>query len=430
MGGLSARVSSGKGRARIVATVICVLALASCRGSNTGYDGPFPAEVNAAIPRIERAMGVPFREPPRLETRTRAQVREFLEQRFAEDLPQEELDGVETTYKRLGLVADSLDLRSLYMSLLTEQIVGFYDPATKVLYVVEEAPEVQRSAIITHELIHALQDQYAPLDSIQESVRNDNDRALAVQAVIEGQAMYKQIEATVGGGSMAARLPGGWERVRQSIRDNRSTMPLFASAPMIMQETLIFPYLSGAEFVRRNDFASGPAVFERLPMSTEQIMHERAYGDSLDAPTRIVLPDARAGEDVIYENGLGEFEMRVMLYVHLDDHGSAFRGAAGWDGDRFRVYRSGNSDALFWASVWDTDEDADEFAEIAANAIARRYGERSLPAAERGTFVRSGRRVTISRAAVEGRPMVIVEDVPASMRGGLVSLEGIRLAEG
>lgn len=421
MGGLRVRLA--------LVAAAGILATVSCRGSSGDYDGPFAAEVNAAVPRIERAMGVPFKRPPQLETRTREQVREFLERRFAEDLPEEQIEGVETTYKRLGLVADSLDLRALYMELLTEQIVGFYDPKTDVLYVVEEAPEVQRSAIIAHELIHALQDQYAPLDSIQESVRDDNDRALAIQAVIEGQAMYKQIEATVDGGSLASRLPGGWERVRQSIRDNRGTMPLFASAPMIMQETLIFPYLSGAEFVRRRDFATGPAAFEQLPRSTEQVMHHDAYGDSTDAPTRIVFPNAGASENLMFENGLGEFEMRVLLFVLLGDQNAAVRGAAGWDGDRFRVYRRGNSDALFWASVWDTEADADEWAELVADAIARRYGESKLPAGERSTFVRAGRRVTVTRVEVDGRPMVIMQDVPAGERGELVSPQSLRLEE-
>lgn len=418
MGGLSARLTT--------ALVAAVVLVAGCRG-NAGYDGPFAAEVNAAIPRIERATGMRFKEPPRLETRTREQVRAFLEQRFAEDLPQQELAGIEATYKRFGLVADSLDLRELYLALLTEQIVGFYDPKTKVLYVVEEAPEAQRSAIITHELIHALQDQYADLAALQ-SLRDDNDRSLAAQAVIEGQAMYEQIAATIGSGSLAARLPGGWDRVRQSIRENRTLMPLFASAPMILQETLIFPYLSGAEFVRRMDQEDGSFFFRELPTSTEQVMHMRAYGgDSTDAPTRVVLPDI-SGDEVLYENGLGEFETRVLLFEHLEDQPAAVRGAAGWDGDRFRLVARGGENALVWASVWDTAEDADEFAALIARALARRYGD-SAPPDDQRTFTRAGRRVTVTRVELDGRPGVIVEDVPARVTGRLVDPAAIRLEE-
>jgi len=418
MGGLKAR--------RAAAMLAGMLLVQACRGSNTEYDGPFQAEVNAAIPRIEQAMGVPFREPPRLETRTREQVREFLEIRFAEDLPHEELSASETVYKRLGLVADSLDLRSLYMSLLTEQIVGFYDPETKVLYVVEEAPVAQRAAIITHELIHALQDQYADLLSLQR-VRNDNDRALAAQSVIEGQAMFKQLEAMMEGGAIATRLPGGWERVRQSIRDNRATMPLFAAAPMIMQETMIFPYLSGAEFVRRENYENGAAAFERLPASTEQVMHPGAYGDTIDAPTRVIFGDS-AGSDAMYENGLGEFETRVLLFEHLGDQNAAVRGAAGWDGDRFQLFERGGADAVAWVSVWDTENDAAEFAELITDALARRYGQEDLPDDAR-SFSANGRRVTVSRAESDGRPLVLVEDVAATVSGRLLDLSAVRLEE-
>ena len=409
------------------AGLVMVVLLSGCRG-NQGYEGPYAAEVNAAIPRIERAMGVPFLEPPRLELRNHSQVREFLEQRFAEDLPDEELAGVEASYKRFGLVPDSLDLRTLYLTLLVEQIVGFYDPKTKVLYLVEEAPASQRGVIITHELIHALQDQYVNLDSIQ-SIERQNDKSLAAQAVIEGQAMFLQLEAAAGGAGLAARLPGGWDRVRQGIRDNQALMPQFSRAPLIVQETLIFPYLSGAEFVRRRDFSNGTDAFAALPMSTEQVMHHDAYGDSTDAPTRVVFAPRGGNVDVIHENGLGEFEIRVLLFDHLEDQNAAVRGAAGWDGDRYQLVRSGSSNALLWATVWDTESDADEFAELISRALSRRYGD-SAPPADRRSFVLQGRRVVVERAELDGRPMVFVEDRPESVSArmlapAMVSLEAM-----
>jgi hypothetical protein len=43
-----------------------------------------------------------------------------------------------------------------------------------------------------HELVHALQDQYVNLDSL-EHIIGDDDRAAAVQAVIEGEATYEQV---------------------------------------------------------------------------------------------------------------------------------------------------------------------------------------------------------------------------------------------
>ena len=214
------------------------------------YQGPYADQVREIIPKIEAATGLPFRTPPRLEERSSAQVREFLERRFHEERVAREQEGQVAAYKRLGLMPDTLDAQKLFLDLLTEQIVGFYDPQTKVLYVVQSAPADERSTIIGHELVHALQDQYVNLDSLQTSI-SENDRASAVQALIEGEAVYEQMQAVLGPGDLAARLPGGWQRIRQAVREQSSNMPLFSTAPLVLQETLIFPYLSGAEFVRR-----------------------------------------------------------------------------------------------------------------------------------------------------------------------------------
>ena len=81
------------------------------------------------------------------------------------------------------------------LDLYTEQIVGFYDPATKMLYVVDGAKPDQLGFVIEHELVHALQDQYTNLDSLLH-IKGDDDRVLAAQSVMEGQATLVPIQAT------------------------------------------------------------------------------------------------------------------------------------------------------------------------------------------------------------------------------------------
>ncbi len=424
MEGLARRVHGQTVRSLVRPLVLLLPLAAACRGDG-GYDGPLASQVREAVPRIETGLGIPFLQPPTLEMRTRAQVREFLETRFAEDLPDAEIAGLEAVYERLGLFPDSTNLRALYLPLLTEQIVGFYDPKTSVLYVVEEAPENQRATIVAHELIHALQDQYIDLAGIQQQ-RGDNDRSLAVQAYIEGQATFEQIQSSLGGGGLASRLPGGWDRVRQMIRESSTSMPLFSNAPRIIQETLIFPYLSGAEFVRRND-VDGAEQYARLPVSTEQIMHPGAFGDSIDAPTRVVLPPPATGT-VIREDNLGEFETRILIFEHLQDQAAAVRGAAGWDGDRYVIATVPGGDAFVWASVWDTENDAEEFASEISQTFARRYGERN-PSRDAREFTLDGRRVSVTRFAVDGRPMVLLEDRPAGFATRLIDPSAITLTE-
>ena len=131
-----------------------------------------------------------------------------------------------------------------------------------MLYIVDGSPK-DPVLTITHELVHALQDQYISLDSVQK-VGGDNDRLSAAQSVFEGQAVYEQISIMLGGINIAINLPGGWDRIRDMIRENQASMPVFAAAPSVIQETLIFPYLSGAEFYRNyKERKPGTVIYKR-----------------------------------------------------------------------------------------------------------------------------------------------------------------------
>lgn len=401
---------------------MALLLLAACdrrRELETGSDGPHARRVARAIPQIEEATGLKFKTPPKLEMRSRAQVREFLVRKFDEETPAEQLRTEERAYKLFGLIPDTLDLRRFLLELLTEQIVGYYDPATKVLYIVEGAPDDQIGITITHELVHALQDQYVNLDSIQKTTGN-SDRQAAAQAVMEGQATYEQLQIMLGGGNLATRIPGGWDQLRQTIRENQSAMPIFGNAPMAIQESLLFPYLSGAEFVRRFETHRPKASpLDSLPVSTEQILSESAYfGNPRDVPSEVKLP----GPADSTEETMGEFGTRLFLFQHLKDHTTAVAAAAGWDGDRYRVVRAGNGYGIVWATVWDTPMDAAQFVDAAGQAIEKRYKTAAPSLASNGvrTYSGSGRTVVITPREINHRSVVLYVDVPAGTSPSIV----------
>ena len=52
-------------------------------------------------------------------------------------------------------------------------------------------------------------------------------------------------------------------------------MPVFAAAPLVIREGLVFPYLAGADFVRwfMEDYPDTVPYGDRLPASTEHILH-------------------------------------------------------------------------------------------------------------------------------------------------------------
>jgi hypothetical protein len=401
------------------AAVLCITfstALA-CTGDRAGgQGGPYASQVADAAKRVEHAVGLKFKTPPRVETRTKAEVRTFLDRQFATSHAARDLAATQAAYKLLGMIPDSMDLTAEMKSLLAEQIIGFYDPKTKILYVVDSAPSTEVGLVITHELVHALQDQYINLDSIQ-NVEGDNDRSSAADAVIEGQATYVQIVDMAGNRNFVAAIPGGWDGIRESIRQNRSAMPAFADAPMVLQETLIFPYLSGAEFMHDFDVRQpGKQPYSDMPVSTTQILHPLGdYFGKRDWPARVTLPPPPHGLHVQYDDNLGEFETRLFLFQHLNDQAAAIRGATGWAGDRYEIVPMSGGLGLAWVTVWESAVSAGQFRDLLLQATAHRYGAHPT------------RAVSVTAADIAGHPAVIYEDKPHGATTRLVDPTGVKV---
>ena len=413
---------------RLGTTAVVAVTFIACSSKPQAYSGPYGAQVSAAIPKIEATVGLKFKHPPKIEARSKEQVRTYVMKQFTDAREIRELSGEELAYKRLGLLPDTLKLQQLLVNLLEEQIVGYYDPATKVLYVVNGSSPDIVGIVIAHELVHALQDQYISLDSVQK-VTGDNDRASAAQAVFEGQAVYVQIAVSLGGNNVAFNLPGGWERIREMIRENQSSMPVFAAAPMLVQETLIFPYLSGAEFIRNYmERRRGSIVYNDLPISTEQVLHPSAYFLNRDNPTRVTLgPLINAKE--IYGNDLGEFETRLLLFQFLKNQDDAVRGAMGWDGDRYAVIDTPKGQGIVWLTVWDSATEAGEYYDLMGQAIGNRFSAKpstSTPATK--SYSVNGRSIQLTTLEIQGRPTVLYVDVPAGANLHIVQPGRVQLA--
>lgn len=426
---LATRSSSIARRSLACAGLAAAVVLASCGGDRRDVgDGPYAKQVADAVPRIEKSTGLTFKSPPRIERRSKAEVRDFLTKKFDEQSPAQEMAAQERVLKRFGLIADSLRLRPFMMELLSEQIVGFYDPATKTLYVVDGAAPEMVNVTIAHELVHALQDQYISLDSIQRQ-HGDDDRQAAAQAVIEGQATLGQMKSVLGANNLVAGMPGGWDRVRDQIRDSQGSMPVFAAAPMVLQEMLLFPYLSGAEFMRRFESKEpGKMPYASMPTSTEQILHESSYFGTKDAPTHVALPPS-VGARAVYDNNMGEFGTRLFLYQHLQDIAAAARGAGGWSGDRYVLLETPKGDGVAWVTAWDSQMDAGEFFDLVGDATSKRFdGAKPTGAGSTTrTYVARGRTITITASSVGGRPIVAYADVPTGVTAMPIDLTQVRL---
>jgi hypothetical protein len=199
-----------------------------------------------------------------------------------------------------------------------------------------------------------------------------------------------------------ALLPNPADALRGGLDPENNQFPVFARAPAVIRETLLFPYIGGADFVYNLWSAdTGPAhdapIEALLPESTEQIMHTQTrFLQQRDAPTDLRFDTTVvAGWRVRHDETMGELETAILLEKTLGAPGRAF--AQGWDGDRFQLLQNDAGDRVFvWYSVWDNAAAADIFVAGMKQVALRR----------------EGRAMTVERVQIEGRPGVRIVDTP------------------
>jgi hypothetical protein len=381
---------------------LLVILAGACRGqSRDASESTVLARlVDSLRVPVERAAGLTFKTPPRSALRSREQVRAYLIGKLDEELPPERMRGLETAYRLFGLLPDTLELRKLLLDLYAEQVAGYYDPDSATLFGVAGADRAQLRLVLAHEMVHALQGQYLPLDSILESTSN-NDRLTAAQSVLEGQATLASIDVLTPGQGVT-RTPQFWEMYRDQVRQQQSAMPVFARAPLVVREALIFPYLDGAEFMHwwrtsgpKDTLPYGP----RMPVSTEQILHPERYARR-DEPVPLAFAPADSG--IVYEDVLGENEIRVLLATLAGSDEVQTVVPIGWGGDRYRVYDTPGGPALVWYVVWDDQGSADRFVRSAGPGLRH--------------TARAGYRAELDATTIGGRPATRYALAPVGWR--------------
>ena len=205
----------------------------------------------------------------------------------------------------------------------------------------------QLRLVLAHEMVHALQGQYLPLDSILRRPRN-NDRLTAAQAILEGQATLASLDVLAPGQDVAQN-PQFWELYRDQVRQQQTSMPVFARGAARPARVPDLSLSRGAEFMHwwaespfRDTLPYGP----RMPQSTEQILHPERYARG-DTPGGAGLPPEPAwctrtcwGERDPGAAGAlaGSDEVQTVVPI-------------GWGGDRFRVYRHAGRRRR-WSGMW------------------------------------------------------------------------------
>jgi hypothetical protein len=375
--------------------VLCLVALIGCAYQlvqNGSIDEIKAAKIEGGIQSIR---GLPFKEhvPVVVETRDEAEKdlaaelhRNFTDEEFA-------IDG--QTGALIGLYPAGIDLKQATLSLLKSQIAGFYDPHQKRMVLVSGSTDLgfwfgatafvtQRDMVgemlLAHELTHALQDQHFGIDKALDRLKDNDDRALALKSVAEGDATL------AGFGYVAGRMDKETvELVTSRLSDLPKTFAAQApTAPEGLTVPLIFQYSSGVRFVaeafKRGGWKAVSALYSSPPGSCRQIENPTLYFDYPSPPAEIRLGGYQqilTGWSRVRENTIGELLLRVILKRGIGERAPQTQLAERWVGDRMVVMRSNSALSVLWYVVLSDARSSQQFAAAYTGVLDRLLGQKT-----------------------------------------------------
>ncbi|HEX8774596.1 MAG TPA: hypothetical protein VF735_13570 [Pyrinomonadaceae bacterium] len=324
--------------------------------------------------------------PVKSGAQSRAEIERMIMKNLDEDTTPQEMHASEIALKKLGLVPPDFQYRPFIVSLLTEQVAGYYDPKEQEFFLADWIDVDGQKPVMAHELTHALQDQHFNLRRFEKWPQGDSDAELAAHALIEG-------DATLAMKFYIERSPVRAIAMLRSIEASGSSSEQIDKAPRALRESLLFPYEKGLVWVnslykRDGSWDRVSQAYTELPQSTEQILHVEKYY-AREAPVTLTLPDfastlGSGWKRVDYDVN-GEWSYYLILDEYLKSTAESRRAAEGWGGDRYAVYESKNKGEVMIAQLtsWDTENDAIEFFDAYAKRTARRYaGATETPSAQ------------------------------------------------
>jgi hypothetical protein len=297
------------------------------------------------------------------------QLKGYLREVVASDYPPARAEADARMLAAFDLIEPGTDLAALRLRLLEDNIAGFYDerPGHRRLYAVSDDRRLtpMNQLVLSHEMRHALQDQYVRVhDLLPDAIGDFDDRRLAMVALLEGDATFVMARF------FSSRLRHLGDDAPDLSNFEMPAVPM-AGAPAVLRDQMELPYSMGLPFVRRlwqrGGWEAVRAAWERPPESTEEILHPEAY------PARTKALPASGFQP---ENGrsllagvLGTAFSRTLL-----GGAEAARAPEGWDGDRYEVWSAASDHTLLvWHSRWRDEAQARTFRAVLAGRYARSH---------------------------------------------------------
>jgi hypothetical protein len=269
-----------------------------------------------------------------------------------EDEADTEVDG--RILKALGLIGEDVDLYQVLLRFVGDAVVGFYDTETHELVVRAGSMTPYARATLSHELTHALDDQWFDLDRPELDEAGNDEAALAFSALVEGNAVRVE--------DAYRRTLSSAERLQATLEETRLAGGVdLRGVPDVVPQMISFPYAEGPTFVRALLDAGGErrvdAAFADPPLTSEDILDPQGW---LAGKREVPVPAPKADGPELDHGTYGESTLELTLAPSVG--GATARTAAdGWGGDRYVAWDAGGGKVCVRARfAMDTRKDLDQ----------------------------------------------------------------------
>jgi hypothetical protein len=349
--------------------------------------------------------GLPIKSEVKRQITSRATVESYLKKKFDEDQSARRMQRSEIVLKKFGLLDRDFALKPFLLDLLKEQIEAYYDSKTKTVYMLDWVGIEEQKPVLAHELTHALQDQHSDLekwsdqtpDDVSANSSGDTDHLAkdemdtAREAVTEGQATAVMMDYILKPmGKSLVKDPEIMDFVQQQMSASEDS-PVLARAPLLLSESLLFPYREGLSFEQdvwmdQGQAAAFAGTLDHPPTSSWEILNPREY-EKRRVPPVPLLPNIHPLVDKLYKpydiGQVGQLDVHILTELFGGDPAArdltpAWDGGLYWAGQRLSAKTqqeeaSTNSIALFYLSAWKNAASAQAFAHLYADELGRKY---------------------------------------------------------
>lgn len=275
------------------------------------------------------------------------------------ELPPDEALKQEQSQRALALLGllpppskQSADDAYIEQSVAT--IAAYYSHASRDITVISDQTRDYEDATITlsHEFVHALQDQREGLSRLQREYSKTTDDDVALTSLIEGEATWQSYV------TFYRELHGleidQWNHAKlfQAILDNTLDAVAESTAPLI-DVTELMPYPLGGKRLSELDIEQGEgaisALYEAPPLTLRWWAAEPL--DDLPVQLDCDVPSAPDGYTRFDEDRLGFGGLLAYRSAQGEDATAAYEAAEHWRADRIASYAS-ESEPEHVAIVW------------------------------------------------------------------------------